>query len=99
MAFRRDDYMSIQEIADDWGFSHDTALRWLKKYADKDAVEVHGGKYYAHKDEVHRWKAAYERNYMPMKLAQVPFKKLSELVAAERPFVPVSKFFASIPDE
>ena len=81
MAFKRDDYMSIQEIAKDWGFSHDAALRWLQKYADKDAVEVYGGMYFAHKDEVHRWKAAYDGMYPGVKLPHIPFKKLSEVVA------------------
>ena len=81
MAFRVHDYMTTQQIADDWGFSEDTALRWLRKYADKDAVEVHGGRYYVHKDEVHRWKADYDKKYLPMKLAQIPFKKLAAEVA------------------
>lgn len=81
MAFNASDYMTVKEIAADWGFSDDTALRWVKKYADKDSIEVHGGRYFVHKEEVHRWKAAYDHHYLPMKLATVPFKKLGQLVA------------------
>lgn len=84
MAFKRGDYMSMKEIADLWGFSHDSALRWTLKYADRDAVEVHGGAYYVHKDEVLRWKAAFDGLYPDGKLAHIPFKKLHELVASRR---------------
>lgn len=83
MVFVRSDYMSVNEIADLWGFSHDTALRWVTKYADKDAVEVHGGAYYVHKDEVLLWKHTYDQFFTARRLAHVPFKRLHELVVAK----------------
>jgi DeoR/GlpR family transcriptional regulator of sugar metabolism len=74
--FNRDDYMSVEEIASDWGFSRDTARRWIRKYADKSFVRLHQGMYYVHKDEVNRWRAAYEGKY-PVKGLRVQFARLS----------------------
>lgn len=78
--FNKDDYMTVEEIASDWGMNVETIRRWIRKgYADRKMVEVHGGKYWVHKEEVHRWRAAYEGTY-PIKGRRVPFAPVRRLL-------------------
>lgn len=56
------DYVTTADIMREFACGHDTAARWIKKYFDKSAVEIMGGRYYVHKSEVERWRKRYGDN-------------------------------------
>lgn len=53
------DYLNTEDIATEFSCSTETARRWIDKYFDRSAVEVMGGRYYVHKNEVQRWRERY----------------------------------------
>ncbi len=53
------DYLTIEEIAKQFDCAPSTVTRWRRKYFDKAFVEVSGGRYFVHKDEVERWRQKY----------------------------------------
>lgn len=78
--FNKDDYMTVADIMADFKAARSTVTRWIAKgYLDKQYVEVHGGQYYIHKDEVNRWKAKLGEVKTPIKGRKLPGPTISLL--------------------
>lgn len=59
--FKREDFMSVVEVAKEFGCSTETIRRWIRKgHAEPSQVEVHGGQYYVTKELVQIWKNALD---------------------------------------
>ena len=59
--FKRDDFMSVLEVAAEFKVGSEAVRRWIrKKYLDPAEVEVHGGQYYVRKEAVQLWKNALD---------------------------------------
>lgn len=56
--FKREDYLSVKEMASEFSVSTETIRRWIRKgYIEKQWLEVHAGQYYVHKDGANAWRA------------------------------------------
>ena len=57
--FNRDDFMTVDEAAADFGASANGVRRWIVKgYIPAKFVEVHGGRYYLAKEGLELWREA-----------------------------------------
>lgn len=70
--FNRDDFMTVDEAAADFGISANAVRRWMTKgYIPKKYIEVHGGRYFIAKEGLELWREALKGS-VPMKGRKLP---------------------------
>ena len=70
--FVREDFMTVEEAADDFGISPNGVRRWLTKgYIPDRYIEIHGGRYYIAKEGLELWREALKGS-VPMRGRKLP---------------------------
>ena len=71
--FKREDFMTVEEAAKDFGASGIAVRRWIRKgYIPAKFVEVHGGQYFLAKEGLELWREALKGSNV-MKGRKLPF--------------------------
>ena len=71
--FVREDFLTVDEAAEDFGVSSNAVRHWIKKgYIPDKYVELHGGRYFLAKEGLELWREAL-RGSKIIKGRKLPF--------------------------